>query len=143
MVKTSIAKIAVSLLTVVLVCGCATGPKGPTAEEMIMAQLETLKAAVLAHDVDKAMAVLSEDFYHPEVGDKEAIRDITQMGIDGGYIDDSAEGDFSRTEVTIEEDTATAAPVTGSGAIGSLSVEITFKKEGGVWLITGGDAYGM
>ena len=138
--RTSVAKVAVSLAIVVLVCGCATGPKGPTDEEMIMAQLDTLKAAVLAHDIEKTMATLSEDFYHPEVGDKEAMSDIFQMGIDGGYIDDTAEGDFSRTEVTVEEDTATASPVVGSSSLGSLTVEVTFKKESGSWLITGGDA---
>ena len=139
MSKTSIVKIAVSCVVLVLMYGCVSGSKALTDEEMIMLQLDTLKAAVLAHDIETGMGVLSDDFYQPVIGDKEAIRDIFEMGVDGGYIDDTAEGDFSQTEVTVEGDTATASPVVGSSALGSLAVELQFKKEEGQWFIVGGD----
>jgi len=140
--RTLIAKTAISLLLVALVAGCAGLGKGPTDEELILGQLEALGAALIAQEAEKVAPLLSEDFYHPEVGDKSVITELMQQGIDMGYMDDG-EFDLAGTEITVEGDTATAYPVEASSSAGSVTVEITLKKEKDGWLITGGDAEGI
>ena len=142
MTRTTIAKTAVSLLLVAVMCGCATGPKGPTDEELILGQLAALRDAVIAGDAEKVVATISEDFYHPEVGDKSVIAELIQQGIDAGYTEDG-EVDLEMVEITIEGDTATAYPVEASSSAGSVTAEVTFKKEKDSWYITGGDVEGI
>lgn len=135
--------VCVSFLAATLVCGCATGPKGPTDEELITSTINGLKEAVLANDLDKIMVCLSEDFYHPEVGDKESMQDLAEQGLD--MIDmSSAEVDLEDMEITIEGDTADVYPVVASASLGSVTVSLSLKKEAnGSWCITGGDAEGI
>ena len=139
-------RVIVTVFTCVLatafICGCATGPKGPTDEEQIMAQLEAFKAALLGKDIEGLKAVMSENWYHPEVGDREVALDFVQQGIDSGFLDDG-EVDLENVEIEIEGDTATAYPIEASSPLGSVTVELEFTKENGVWLVTGGDAEGV
>jgi hypothetical protein len=139
MSKWVFAKIVVAAVIVVFVCGCATGGKGPTNEELVKSQLESLKAAVLAKDIGKIMNAVSENFYQASIGDKAAIKDLVQQGIDGGYLE-GVQIDLSKAVIKVEKDTATVSPITASASIGSVTVQVTLKKEQkGLWLITGGD----
>jgi len=135
--------VCVSFLAATLVCGCATGPKGPTDQELVTSTITGLKDAVLAKDLEKIMACLAEDFYHPEVGDKAAMKDLAAQGLD--MIDMStAEVDLANMEVKVEGDTATAYPVVASASLGSVTVSLSLKKEkDGVWRITTGEAEGI
>ena len=121
-------RVLVVVLAVVVAGGCASTPKGPTDLELVMRQIENFKMALLAKDIDKVLASVSETFYHPEVGDKAAARDIMKQGIDSGFTDGGLV-DLTNMQVKIEKETATAYPIVASAAPGSVTVGLTLKKE--------------
>lgn len=142
MKKSGIAKVSLCVLGIALVCGCATAPKGPTDAEMIQAQVEGFKAALLALDIDKLMATISEDFYHPEVGDKASAKNYLQDAMDSGYLDDG-EVDLDAAETAIEDDTATVYPIELSAPVGAVTIGLTLNKETGGWFISEIDVEGL
>jgi hypothetical protein len=123
------------LLAVAFVCGCAGLGKGPSDLELVQAQVKSFSDALVAKNLDKVMACVSENFYHPEAGDKAAARAFLQQGIDSGYTQDG-KVDLAKMEVKIEKDKATAYPIVASAAPGSVTVGLTLKKEKAGWLIT-------
>jgi len=141
--KVTVAMMCVMFIAVTLVCGCATGPKGPTDEELITSTMNGIKEATLAKDIDKIMSYLSEDFYHPEVGDKDSMQDLAEQGLD--MIDMSTvEVNLDDMEITIDGEEAEVYPVDASASLGSVTVSITLQKDDdGAWRITGGDAEGI
>lgn len=141
--KITVTMMGVLLAGAVLGGGCALGTQGPTDEELITGVMTGLKEAVLAKDMEKVMGYLSEDFYHPEVGDKESMGYLAEQGFD--MIDMStAEVDLENMEITMEGDTAEVYPVVASASLGSVTVSISLQKENdGVWRITTGEAEGI
>lgn len=128
--------------------GCQLGPKGPSDEELIRTQLQTMKDAVFAGDKEKILSVFSEEFTHYEVPDKATLADYLQMGIDMGYLDQikdqNAVINLEDAKVTIDKDTATVYPIAASADMGSVTIEVTMKKEAdGVWRITTADVEGI
>ncbi|GEM_PF-319240 len=121
-------RVLVVMLVAVVAGGCASTPKGPTDAELVQQRIENFKAALLAKDVDKVLMNVSENFYHPEVGDKAGARDIMQQGIDSGFTE-GGQVDLSNMQIKIEKDTATAYPIIASAAPGSVTVGLTLKKE--------------
>ena len=118
----------VVVLAVVVAGGCAGTAKGPSDLELVTQQIENFKTALLAKDIDKVLATVSETFYHPEVGDKAAARDIMKQGIDSGFTE-GGQVDLTNMQVKIEKETATAYPIVASAAPGSVTVGLTLKKE--------------
>ena len=133
---------ACGLVAVLLAGCCPFGAKAVSDEEQVKAQLEAFKAALLGKDIDALAAVIADDFYHYEAGDKESILDYVQQGIDQGIVDDG-EIDLESVEITIDGDKATAYPIEASAPIGSVTVELELKKVDGKWLFSGGDAEGV
>ena len=72
MSKAMVVKMMVAVAAVALVCGCAGAPKGPSDEDLIKTRVGQFCEGLLAHDLDKTGAAMSDEFYHPEAGDKEA-----------------------------------------------------------------------
>ncbi|MDQ1256821.1 MAG: Nuclear transport factor 2 family protein [Candidatus Hydrogenedentes bacterium] len=139
---------AVCILGLGVLAGCATGPKGPTDQELITQTVTQLKDALFAGDSEKLLACFSEDFSHYEVPDKQTLADYVQMGVDMGYIDQLEEQnavmEFAEAEIKIEGDTATMYPIEASADAGSVTVELTLKKEAdGVWRIVTADVEGI
>lgn len=132
----------VFVLGLILMCGCATGPKGPTDVELIAAQAENFKTALLAKDIDALMETISEDFYHPEMGDKAAAKDFLEQAMDSGYLDE-AEMDLENAETEIEGDTATVYPLELSGPAGSVTIGLDLKKDAEGWFISEIDVEGV
>jgi len=124
------------------VCGCASGPQGPTDEEQIMSVLLTMKEGVLDKDIEKVEPTVSKEFYYSMLGDKEGALDMLQQGMDMGMVDDG-EIDLTEVVIKVEGDSATAGPVEAGSPMGSATVEFTLKKDKGVWAITGGQASGF
>jgi hypothetical protein len=118
-----------------VLAGCATGPKGPTDQELITATAKSFTDALLAKNIDALMATVSENFHHPEVGDKAAAKDILKQGMDSGFVD-NGKIDLANMAITIKGDTAEAYPIVASAPAGSVTVGLTLKKENGAWLIT-------
>ena len=127
--------------SLVIVAGCATLGKGPSDEELIATLLADWKAAFDAQDLDKMMAVYSEDYEGGRSEDKDQLREFLEGAFDQGYLDD-AEVDIAEAETTIEGDTATVAPITLSGPPGSMDLQFDLKKEADkVWRIVSSDRY--
>lgn len=132
-------------------CPVAAAP-AMSPEEEVMAQVKAILADVLAGNADKLLDYVSEDFEHYQVGDKAALAGYLQMGKDMGYIDDfpqwvkDNDGKISLddAEVELKDGEAIVYPIDASSAMGSVSVELVFKKDAdGVWRIITADADGI
>jgi len=137
-----IAVVGVCVFAGLLAVGCATGGGGVSDEEQIMADLIAGKEALLAKDLDALRAMMSDDWYHPEVGGPDAAMDLLQQGIDMGYADD-VEINLDDVEITVEGNKSTAYPIVVSVPMGSVTIEIEGEKVDGKWLCTGGNAEGI
>ncbi len=137
MVQSRIATVLTAAVLVTMVCGCAA-LWGPSDEELINGTIDEMKAAMEAQNVDRIMAVYSEDF-EGEQGGKPELRQMIEYVIDEGYMD-SIEINTEDAETTVEGDVATYGPVELSGDFGAMSFEYTLKKEAdGVWRIVGSE----
>lgn len=134
--------VIVVVLALGIAVGCATGPKGPTDEELVAAQAQAFSEALMAENIDGVMATISDDFYHPEVGDKEALKDMIGQAMDSGYFDDG-EMDLEGSESVVEGDTATVYPIVLSSGAGSVTIGLTLKKAEGGWLVVELDLEGV
>jgi len=121
-------------------------------EEEVMAAVNDIIATIKAGDVEKLLGLISEDFYQPQVGDKEAVKEYAKMGKDMGYLDNvpatisqyEAEISLEDTEVELKDGEATVYPIDAVTNQGSATVELVLKKESdGKWRVVGGDAYGI
>ena len=122
-----------------LTLGCA-GMKKPSNEEQISTVINNLKAALEAKDKAKVLSTLSEKFNQPDIGDKAAVADLIQMGIDMGYVDDG-KVDLSQMKIKVDGNTATAGPIEASSSPGSVTVMIDLAKEADGWKIISGGEY--
>jgi hypothetical protein len=134
-------RIGVAVIAVALVAGCATAPKGPSDEELVAQTVGEWQAAVLEKDIDRVMAITSEDFSNAEAADKEAWRSYLDFISASGYLD-GAEVDPSGAETVIneEEGTATVGPIVLSTAAGVFNLELELAKEQSGWMVVGSTA---
>jgi ketosteroid isomerase-like protein len=119
-----------------MVGGCATtgGPSGPTPVESATAVLAEFHEAAKAQDVEKMMAVISEDFSNSQ-GDKQSMRSFMEGAAAQGIFEGMVIN-VDKCEVVFEGDSATAKPVGYETMMGNLSYTYTMKKEAdGVWRI--------
>lgn len=121
-------------------------------KEEVMAAVNEILDAVRAGDIEKVLGFVSEDFYQPQVGDKESVKEYVNQGKDMGLLDNVpatiAEYDakviLDDTEVEVNDGEATVYPIDATSNQGSVTVELILKKEAdGKWRITGGDTYGI
>ncbi|NIA12704.1 MAG: hypothetical protein GWP08_01395 [Nitrospiraceae bacterium] len=125
-----------------LAAGCATGPKGPSDEELVKLQAQVFLQGLLDGDIDAALMAMSDDFYHPEVGDKEAFKAIGGQAVAAGYFEDG-EMDLQDAEPLIEGTKADIYPCVLSSSQGSLTFGMTMTKEATGWMITELDIEGL
>ncbi len=148
MMKSALLVGVAGLLALGLTVGCATNysGKGPSDEDSIAALLKSWEAGILAADADKILATYSEKFAHTgydySAPNKAALREFLLGGIDEGNFDD-VELDFEYAETEIEGGEATIFPIDYTIAEGSISIELTAKKEDGAWLITDMEIEGL
>ncbi|HOV33141.1 MAG TPA: hypothetical protein PLX23_07250 [Candidatus Hydrogenedens sp.] len=120
--------VAVSLVAMLSVIGCAGMGKGPSDEELIRSTIDKAKTALETKNLDLLMTTIAEDFEHPEVGGKEEARQLLQMGLESGYAD---EGKVDLTNMAIkfnDDGTASCYPIDLSSAAGSVAAEFVLKK---------------
>ena len=122
------------LLAGALVCGCATGVKGPDDRTLIMNTMNGWKAGIMAKNIEQIMAAYSEEFRDQEGRGVAEVREFIQGAIDEGYLD-SATVDLDIAQVTINGDEATVSPIAVAGTRGSASLSMVLKKVNGAWLI--------
>jgi hypothetical protein len=129
-------KACLAVVAVALIVGCASAPKGPTDEELVAQVVTQWEEAIVAKDLDAAMALHSESFSNAEAADKAAWRSYLEWIMASGYLD-GAEVDTSGAETVIEEGTATVGPMVLSSAAGVFNIELNLAKEEGGWMIVG------
>jgi ketosteroid isomerase-like protein len=125
-----------ALMLVALAGGCATLDKGPSDEELIAATMEAMQSAIAAQDLDKIMDVYSEDFSGENGEGKAEVRDFIANWIDMGVMEE-VEVNIEEMETTIENGTATVAPVVYESSFGQLVAEYTLQKEENTWRVVG------
>jgi len=142
----------ICILSLALLVGCATGPKGPTDEELVMQQVQALIDDLFAGNVDNLLSYVSEDFYHYEAGDKASLADHLEQGKQMGYTENvpgwleehEAEVNLDQAVVTVDGNKATVYPIEISGDLGSVTVELGYQKDAdGVWRIVEADVEGV
>jgi hypothetical protein len=126
----------VGLACVIGMAGCATGPKGPTDQELITGTMNEWRAGLLEKNLDKILAAYSENYSDGEGRTKAQMREFIGGAISQGYLD-NAQVDTTSTQIVITGDQAVANPITLSGPMGSITLSLTFKKEGDKWLVVG------
>ena len=130
--------ILAALTLVALTGGCLTARQGPSDEEMIAATMETMMLAIAAQDLDKIMDLYSEDFSGENGEGKAEVRDFLANWINMGVME-GVEVNIEDVETTIENDTATVAPVVYESPFGQLLAEYTLKKEDNTWRVVAAD----
>ncbi len=131
------------ILVMVLAAGCATGTK-KSDEQLVGDQMQLVKKALEAKDIDTLFTLVSETFEHPEVGTKAELKALAETGRDSGYADDG-KCELKNMQLTKKADgTISAYPIDLSSPAGSISVELVFKKDkDNVWRISTGNADGV
>ena len=142
MKKTVVMGVMVLALTSAFVTGCATGGKALTDEELVRLQLDQWSQGLIAHDMEKFLATISENFSARQAPDKETLAGFIEQAIEAGYIEE-AEVSLEDAQFTIENGVCSVYPVDLMSVAGSVSVELTFTKEDDKWLVTGMDVDGI
>ncbi len=122
------------VLAAFLVCGCQTLGVGPPDEQLVNTTMAVWKAAMTAQDIDKLMAVYSENYVSSRGGGKDSIRVLMIRAFDEGFMD-SVDVKIEDPQITIEDDKATFGPVEFVSDRGAFVLEYKLQKEDGAWLI--------
>jgi ketosteroid isomerase-like protein len=132
--KKGILRVTLAVMVVSLL-GCQT-----TQEQNIRAALVDLQDAYVEQDLDKIMAVYSEDYTGQEGERKGQVREYLEGVMYQGYLS-STRVDIEDVEIEIEGDIATVAPVRYTGNWGQMDIKNTFKKEGSTWRVISGEEH--
>jgi hypothetical protein len=117
-------------------CGCQTPVKGPSDEQLINTMMAEWKAAFEARDLDRLMALFSENYLSSSGSSKVAMRERMAGAIERGSLD-NVETKIQDAKLTIVGETATFGPVEIILDRGTLALEYTLQKQDGKWLIVG------
>ncbi len=136
MKRSVILNLSLLVLAAFLVSGCQTLGGGPSDEQLINTAMAEWKAALAAKDLDKLMALFSEDYVSSRGSGKVAMRERMAGAIERGFLDD-VEIKIEDAQTMVEGDKATYGPVEFVSDRGTFTLEYTLQKENGAWLIVG------
>lgn len=134
MKKAVIIKLSVAVFIMALAGGCQSGRLRD--EELIDTTMTDWKAALMARDLDKAVATYSENYTSTRGSGKDSVRERITRIFDQGYLD-NVKINLEDAETTIDEDKAEFGPVEFNSDRGMFTREYTLQKEDGAWLIIG------
>lgn len=126
--------VRLGLCVALAAAGCAGGGRGPSDEELIRGVINDSMAALVAKDVDKMLTAYAADFKNDQGMDLNGFKEFLNGAKEGGALD----GMTSKTDemtITVEGDTAKAAPVSVEGSFGALTFELQLAKRDGKWVI--------
>jgi len=112
--------------------------KAPTDQDLVTKVLDQWKAATVALDFDKAMALYSDKFSSSEYGDKAGLTSFLKDAKSQGELEGIAV-DTSKAKVEVDKKKGTAS-VTGievKAKFGSAAINLDMAKEKDSWLIKG------
>ena len=118
----------------------AAPPADPKAEALAAAKAWV--DGLIAEDIEKAMALVADDFKHWEYGNKAGLKAFLDNTNEMGYLDD-LEANYENMKLDIEGEEVTLYPVDLSGYFGKVTLELVLKKKDGAWKITELDASGI
>lgn len=143
-------KFALPVLVVLLVAagitGCAAFGKGPKPEELVMKQTQGFAEDFVAGNADKLPGYVSDAFTNEHVATKTELVKHLDKAKEKGKVSEYAQMikdhhgqiDLKQAKVTVKKDTATVYPIVASADEGSVTVELTYKKDADkVWRIVG------
>jgi ketosteroid isomerase-like protein len=135
----TIGRIAVLVLAIAFVAGCATGAKGPSDADAVKALLGSWNTAMVAKNIDKIMATYAEDFAHDgydyQGANKAALRKFVEECNQMGYFD-GLEIASGNAATAIKGGVATITGIQCTNNQGTVTVGLTAKKSKAGWLIT-------
>jgi hypothetical protein len=112
--------------------------KAPTDQDLILKVLDQWKAATVALDFDKVLALYSDKFSSSEYGDKAGLKSFLKDSKSQGLFDGIAV-DISKAKAEVDKKKSTAS-VTGielKVTSGSAAISFEMAKEKANWLIKG------
>jgi ketosteroid isomerase-like protein len=129
------ASVVASLLLTAMLSGCA-GLGGPSPEEEVQAVLETFHASQIAGDIDAMMAVISDDYSNSQGATKTVLQGFLSAAASQGFFKDMTV-DMANSEMVIDGDSASVAPVIYNTPLGALTLSYELRKEAdGSWRFT-------
>lgn len=126
--------------------GTAAVATPDSAKDNFLKGVASIKEIAKKGDINAMMALISDDFEHPQVGGKAELKDFLQGAIDMGYLEmyaDDTEIKTDDTEIKVDGDKATFYPIEVEGPWGSATLEFTAKLENGAWKIISADVSGI
>ena len=116
-----------------LLVGCFT--LGPSAEESARMTIDTMFAAQKAGDIENTMALFSDNYSDPQGTIKSQVRQfITGLVYQNAFANITMS--MEEATVSVDEDTATVAPVRYYGPTGVSSFAFTLQHEAdGIWRV--------
>ncbi|MHC4587074.1 MAG: YybH family protein [Planctomycetota bacterium] len=134
--KKSVILSLVLLVFAMVICGCQTPAKGPSDKELINATMTEWKAALEAKDLDRLMAVFSDNYVSSSGSGKVAMRERMAGAIERGSLD-NIKIKIENAKIMLVGDQATFGPVEITSDRGTLTIEYTLQREDVKWLIVG------
>jgi len=129
-----------------LLAGCATttDQEEPTAAvepgtEEVLAALNVWKAALEAQSVAQVVPCYSDQFQHPEYGDKAGVRSYFEEAKLDGYLE-GLQVDSSAAAIAFDAGRAVIQDIRLNGKFGALLYRLILANEQGSWRIVGTDA---
>jgi ketosteroid isomerase-like protein len=134
--KTSIILSLSLLIFAVVFCGCQTPAEGPTDKQLINTAMTEWKAALEARDLDRLMALFSDNYVSSSGDGKVAMRERMAGAIERGSLD-NIKVKIENAQLTLLGEQATFGPVEITSERGTLTIEYTLHREDVKWLIVG------
>lgn len=134
--KNSVILDLVLLFFAVVFCGCQTPVEGPSDKQLINTTMTEWKAALEAKDLDRLMAVFSDNYLSSSGSSKVAMREGMAGAIERGSLD-NVKIKIENAKLTIIGDQATFGPVEMTSDRATLTIEYTLQREDDKWLIVG------
>lgn len=117
--------------------GCQTPVvEGPSDEELINTTMTEWKVAFEAKNLDRLMALFSDNYLSSSGSSKVAMRESMAGAIERGSLD-NVKINIENAQLTLVGDRATFGPVEITSDRGTLTIEYTLQKEDVKWLIVG------
>lgn len=103
-------------------------------EQALLNAAEQWKQALESKNLDQVMAVYSEQFRHPDVGDKAGMRSYLDEASSAGALD-GLTVDTSAVKVALSGTRASVAPIRVTNAFSQLLYELTYVREAEGWRV--------
>jgi ketosteroid isomerase-like protein len=134
--KSLVMKRGLCVLGIALVAtGCATFSKNGQSVREIRAVLVQWKDAILADDLERVLALYSEDLRTTDNGKPGLVEEMTsavaRVKRQDGRID------IEDATISVDGNRASALPVTIATRTGAITRRLDFEKRNGQWLIVG------